>query len=527
MRSISGNLKAEPAVTVSERDLPMVDVQGIGTWRAPIVVASLLALTGLFFFPTLAGLHEKWTYWSGAYSHGYVILAISAWLLFRAADDATFGKSPSVLAGAALFLASSLWFLAWAAGILLIQALLLPLIVFLALCCLFGLSSWRQWAFPAAYLLFAIPLWDVFTPALQWLTIAVTSGLLDLANVTAYVEGSYVHVPAGTMEIALGCAGLHFFLSAFVMSCLYAYLVLKQFRNQVALVTFALLASVVMNWLRVTTIVLAGAATDMQHYLVTVDHYVYGWVLFTAAMIPVYLIARRLERREGASDVGGVARNHTVARVPWPRAALACVVMATGPAAAAVLTAVTAPPDATSIAAPESIGDWQRTAGTVVPLGIRFPGSLAQTEATYTRTGDARHLYLFANLYGRPRQGAELISSGNRLFDSNLWKTVDEDTLQVHDRQATVNAVRLRSRGRGEVLLIYWYNVAGQPFASDVEARLAEIRAVLGGVAGSGVRILAIECDGNCGDARDVLLDILEHDALRLVETPGDTETRT
>lgn len=509
------------------RARPVVDAQVIRAWRAPIVVVSLLVLVSLLFFPTLTVLHGKWSYWTGNYSHGYAVVAISAWLLVRAARNAEFGAPMSLLAGGALFLMSALWFLAWAAGILLIQALVLPLVVFLALCCLFGLPSWRQWAFPAAYLFFAMPFWEVFAPALQNLTIAATAGLLDVAGVPAYLEGTYVRLAAGTIEIAMGCAGLHFFVSGSLIFSLYAYLFLKQCRNQVALVAVALLTSIVINWLRVTTIALAGNATDMQHYLVTEDHYVYGWVLFAASMIPVFVFGMWLERRENVPDGGGVARDYSVARVPWTGVALACVALAAGPVGATVITAVTATPDPASFAAPESIGGWQRSAGTGAPLGIRFPGSLAQVEAAYTRTGDARHLYLFANLYGRSRQGGELISSGNRLFDREFWEPVSEATQQVSPdaRPASVNVARLQSRNGDEVLLVYWYRVAGRSFAGEAEAKLAEFLAVLGGVSGSGVRVLALECDGRCDETRELLLGILEPEGhLPALALFGDTE---
>ncbi len=36
----------------------------------------------------------------------------------------------------------------------------------------------------------------------------------------------------------------------------------------------------------------AGYLTDMQHYLVRVDHYYFGWALFAVAMAVFFLLAR-------------------------------------------------------------------------------------------------------------------------------------------------------------------------------------------------------------------------------------------
>jgi hypothetical protein len=51
------------------------------------------------------------------------------------------------------------------------------------------------------------------------------------------------------------------------------------------------------NWLRVFSLIVIGYASDMQNYLVRVDHLTYGWILFLVCMWPVFWYGARLERR--------------------------------------------------------------------------------------------------------------------------------------------------------------------------------------------------------------------------------------
>ena len=51
--------------------------------------------------------------------------------------------------------------------------------------------------------------------------------------------------------------------------------------------------ALVTNWLRISIIVVAGHLTNMQHYLVSGEHYSFGWGMFAVAMAVFFLIVRR------------------------------------------------------------------------------------------------------------------------------------------------------------------------------------------------------------------------------------------
>ena len=55
----------------------------------------------------------------------------------------------------------------------------------------------------------------------------------------------------------------------------------------------ALLLAMLTNWLRIFIIVLAGHLSDMQHHLVTDEHYSFGWYMFAGMMVLFFLVVRR------------------------------------------------------------------------------------------------------------------------------------------------------------------------------------------------------------------------------------------
>ena len=70
--------------------------------------------------------------------------------------------------------------------------------------------------------------------------------------------------PAGTFEIADGCSGLRYVITALALVVFYSALFLRRYRSMVILGLFALLGSMLTNWLRITALILIGHFTDMR-----------------------------------------------------------------------------------------------------------------------------------------------------------------------------------------------------------------------------------------------------------------------
>ena len=204
---------------------------------------------------------------------------------------ATRGFSPT---GMVVLLASSVaWSVAWLAGIEVAHQALLPVLLLASVATFGGWRVARVAALPVGYLYFAIPVWDQVNGLLQQLTIVAVTGLLKLLAIPAYIDGPYVHLGSGSFEIAGGCSGLHFFIVACAIAVLFGEQGRDTLRTRIKLVLIAGAMAMVMNWVRVATIIIAGYLTDMQSFLVKVDHYYFGWALFGVLLVIFYWLVPR------------------------------------------------------------------------------------------------------------------------------------------------------------------------------------------------------------------------------------------
>jgi exosortase len=272
-------------------------------------------------WPTSTALHQRWTAWEETtYTHGWLIAAVVVFLLWRNRNAAN-APAPRIspVALATLFGVGLLWAFGVRAGLLFIEWLLLPVFMWLAVWAATGAVSARRNLFAIAFLYFAVPLWGAVNGLFLWMTVMVVRGLLRVTNIPAHFDGNLVQVPAGVFEIAGGCSGLHFVMVALALGALMGELRGDDWRGRFKLLVLAGVLAVVSNWIRVFTIIVAGHYSDMQHYLVTVSHYSYGWVLFAVAMVGFFLLERRMATPpvpDGVTGPGTTAAPASVRALP-------------------------------------------------------------------------------------------------------------------------------------------------------------------------------------------------------------------
>jgi EpsI family protein len=284
---------------------------GIHDWRRFAAVSALvLAIVGLYW-PAFVSLAEAWRDTERlTYTHGYLVAAVSAWLLWRARSllsrpEQSPVSLPALAMRGLLLLALVLaWQIAYRAGIQLAQQVLLPPLFVATIYLVLGPGAARAASLPIAYLYFAIPVWDYFNFAALWSTTHAVRVLLMATGVPAYFEGNSVQVPAGQFEIAGGCSGMHYLVVALALATLIGELRRDRWPMRVRWWLIALVLAAVCNWVRVYVVILAGHLTHMQHYLVRESHYGFGWVLFALVIIALILIDRRTplaSSREGGA----------------------------------------------------------------------------------------------------------------------------------------------------------------------------------------------------------------------------------
>ena len=477
-----------------------------------VLVISLV----LLYWPTWVDLANKWVIDSESYSHGYLIALTSLVLLIQSAINASQLEGRlRCLAVAGVLVAGTMWLAAYLSNIFILQAALLPIIFLLAVASVFGVPPAWVYVFPVTYFYFAIPVWNYLTGTFQAMTIEVTAGFLGLLRIPAAIEGSFVFLPSGTFEIASGCSGLNFFIVGSALGTFYAqqYLRSRKFRFLIVGVTIAL--TLLMNWIRVTIIVVAGYLTEMQHYLVTVDHYKFGWFLFVLMLVPLYFIGRFFEKQECRQGNSLNERPNYDEETLAPsmlagRIAISVLILSVAPLTGVVLDQRVDQINHASLIPPRSVGDWRWQPLPATVWQPRFLG--AEQEAIGQYVLDDEHIELYINLYTRQRQGAELIGSSNSLFDDDHWREESRSTIRLEMADGKIMSAKLlevaNREGRRQ-FYVYWYLVGDNVLVNAFKVKFYELAQRLRGRAASSIVAVRIECRLDCEFRREKLLDFL------------------
>jgi EpsI family protein len=504
--------EARPAAPVQMPAQPRAAIWSLGAGAA---LAGLGAAIGLA--SGLQRLHASWmdTY---SYSHGYLVLAMSLWLLMPVLRHAAPDVRPSTLGLLALAVAVVGYMLAEVVDIAIGIQAMLPVLALGLIWALGGTALARSALLPVAFLYFAIPLWNLLTVPLQNITTVVVTSLLPLLGITAYIEGYVVSTPAGMFEIAQGCSGLHFFVVGLALAAFYGLNWYARWSTRLLLLVAAGAMSMFANWVRVYTLIAVGDATQMQHYLIAEDHYVFGWVLYGVLMTPVLWLARRLELREAAGRSPGaerieepVAAPRTDARAPAFGSSFAF--LATGAAAGLLLASpmlLRAGPDAPTvpavIALPAMPVIWTATAPSQ-DWRPSFHQPHAALHAGYAgAAGPKVDLYIARYLGQAP--DSKLIYHRNTLDHGWQQLTATARPVPVNGTMRTVREVELAARGERR-LVWYWYRVGGTPTHDRTQAKLLELPALARGRRDGAVIAVSASCTIRCDVAREQMADLL------------------
>ncbi|MFO1395087.1 MAG: exosortase A [Steroidobacteraceae bacterium] len=469
------------------------------------LVCAMLAATVAACWPSVRSLSRHWEDTDSlTYTHGYAIVVVVAWLLWRVRHriDAQ-ALRPCWPAVPALAAAGACWYLAWASGIQIVHEALLPIMMLGAVAATAGWRIAVVSAFPVGYLYFAIPIWSMVNDELQSLTTASVSLMLRLTGVRAYVEGNSVHIPAGTFEIAGGCSGLHFVIVALAIAALQGEVERARLRTRVVLFAMAGAMAIVTNWIRVYGVILNGYLTDMQGFLVTVDHYYYGWVLFALMMVVYFRLSRRLLSPEPVAGDEGPTRPFIAT---WPMSAVAATLGALAVAPALARAAERHINHGTvQITLPPGTGGWVGPGPTDTDWAPLYPGADGHALAAYASGPDVLGVYV--NAYRYQLQGHEVLA-----YDNDLLRGLGfaDQTTGVIDREPR-SYVQLQVRGpSGNEHVVGYFQVIGdRRIDGELASKLYYAVAVLARPTPSGIVAVEARCGTDCAGAERAVRDFL------------------
>jgi len=289
-------------------------------WFGPVAIGALFVI---FAWPTLRMLAAVYAH-NGDYSHGFLVPLVCAYAAYRNRSRWNVARAGGRWPGAPLLILGI-------AGVLLgcwYEAALRPLgglgteftcAVGLWTCVLgfflavAGSTRTRAFAFPIAYLVFAIPLPISFSdhltlPLRGWVS-AAAAGLIRGAGVAVFREGNILHLAGVSFGVDDACSGIRSLWVLAAGAVALAYLMRCGKARGLALLAAAIPAALCVNVLRVVVSALLAARFGLE-FVSGWRHDACGWVTFSAGAAALVGLGWLLCRAKGKTEPVSDSRSH-------------------------------------------------------------------------------------------------------------------------------------------------------------------------------------------------------------------------
>jgi EpsI family protein len=423
----------------------------------------------------LAAMVQRWD-GSPMYSYAYTVPPIALYLLWSRREELRRQPSrPARLAGG-IVIAGALTLLALGqvAAFQVVQQVsfliaLVGIVIFL-----FGMTHLRIYGPALAYLLFMIPLWDVFTEPLHWPfqnnSAKLGIALLHAIGIPAYREGTVIALPGVTLEVARQCSGVNYLVAVLALALPLSLLRLRQWWRRVVLIMTATVIAALANGLRVALIG-ALAHWEIGSPLHGPFHMLHGLFVAAVGYIVLFVGLHVLQRQEKSPAVIDSPAPASGSQHPtWTTQAAATLALVfwlvalLGTRTMAVPVALATPLDRL----PLQLGTW-----TIAPHSIasedppaNWRGADSQLFRQYRRT-DGLTASVGIWYFESQRQDHEIVNANVAALHRNAVTR----TIRLGDGSTlTANIVRT-----GSDIGIFWYELDGVPEASQHVAKLRSL----------------------------------------------------
>lgn len=421
--------------TVSSKTMLITDKRFI------TLLLIMLAAWGAIYHSAIVSMEAIWSR-SDTFAHGYFILPISLWLLWRDKDYLLSSPIQSTWLPLPL-LAISLFvgLFSYAADInVLMQLSAVTSLIFLLWALVGHHLAWR-YKFALVYLLFSVPMGENLIPWLQDVTAWFTVSFLKLNGIPVYVDGLYIQIPTGMFEVAVACSGIRYLIASAAVGALYAYLTYTKLSKQIIFFVFALTLPILANGIRAYGIVAIAYYSDMK-YATGADHLIYGWFFFGVIMMLMFwvggLFADPMSKQDDSSvNIKGKVSKHSsylIAGLSFPLFALSWYLVQAIPAADL--------PQTTKQTDTSNVSSW----------GIKFVDAMSRSQYIVHN-----NIEVFHARYANKQSQGEMISWNNVTHDHDRWTIVETKEILIESKPLML--VHLRNISGLMRSYIYQYKV--------------------------------------------------------------------
>ena len=249
----------------------------------------LLGVSLLFSFAAFSGgLANQYSRWmtQEEYSHGFLIPAISLWMLWDRRDALAVGIGKPALSGIFVILVSLFMLVVGELSAIFILVQTGFILSLLGIMLIFGgMSLLRLTALPILFLLFAIPMPYFLDSIMSWRLQLVSSELgvffIRLFNIPVFLEGNVIDLGIYKLQVVDACSGLRYLYPLTSLGFLVAYLFKAPFWQRAIIFLSTIPITIFMNSFRIGMVGVlveywgGGMADGLMHYFE-------GWVIFMA-----------------------------------------------------------------------------------------------------------------------------------------------------------------------------------------------------------------------------------------------------
>jgi exosortase A len=459
---------------------------------APLTPAAIALLVLVLLAPlalylgTVRSIVSIWNS-SETFAHGYVILPISLWLIWRRRQN--FSLYPPTPYPPALILLGVLgagWLAAQLGEVQVVSQYSFAAMFPVAALALLGPRLAGSLAFPLLFLLFAVPFGDIFVEPLIQFTADFTVAAVRATGIPVLRSGTRFELPTGNWSVVEACSGVRYLISSITLGCLYAYLTYRSALRRTLFIGLSIVVPIIANGLRAYMIVMIGHLSGME--LATgVDHIIYGWLFFGLVMFIMFWIgsywredtdtpAVQAPVSAGGAQPAQPALARAGGRNFVPMAAAVLLLSALWPASALVGERVNHNP------APVQFADvavsWPQA-----PAFANWAAAYLKPDAafqhTYQAAGSPLPVTLNMLYYRNQNRDKALITSVNRLagYEDAWHETESAKRTETFAGQPLVLRESVLRAPQGAIMVWSWKWIGGRYTSSDVAGKLWQARA--------------------------------------------------
>ncbi|TCS44108.1 exosortase [Reinekea marinisedimentorum] len=434
---------------------------------------------------SLFQLHDKWTQWDQAYSHGYLLVVVCLYYIFKNLPEKLrplrYGWIYSLLA----IVPSLVWLFGYATQIGAIEQIALPVFLACLVLPVVGLRQFTPLIFPFALLFLAIPLWEVLIPILQAFTVSVSTIGVRLLGIPAYINGTSFSLPYGNVLVAGSCAGLSYFLMAIVLSSINSIHRNYSIKQTVLTVLLMTGLAIVGNWFRVYTLILIAYYSKMTSSLVY-EHGMYGWWIFAGTFFLYLWLIRNIPERRKASNAAQNPRSYKLLYLNLVLA-LVCAV-------AVPVWFMSGKLQSSYQHRPLAVSGFEQVSPAYANARLRVHFRGYDIEEFVRARVDERLWLIGRKTYVDQTQGKELITEINYIAEHYTKRL----THKLASGQAlNVDVVEIR----GPKLVVSTYLIGSKSIAQNWQGKLTQFKELLAGRSSNALWYATIACDSyQCND---------------------------